>query len=226
MKKVVLFGTQKMGEMAYFYFTKDSPMVPAAFALDAQYIDRREYYGLPVVAFEEVQQKYPPDDFDMFIAIGYAKLNRLRAEKYRQANEKGYRLVSYVSSKIMSLDPVETGDNCFILENQVIQPHVRFGNNVFVWSGNHFGHDVVVDDHTWVASHVVVSGNVKIGKHCFIGINASIRDGIEIADETLVGAGAVMLRSSKPKDVYIGKQTEKYPLNSEQFMRMTDVSGH
>ena len=45
-----------------------------------------------------------------------------------------------------------------------------------------------------------------------------------IGDETIVGAGAVILRSTKPRDVYIGRQTEKYMLDSEQFMRMTDIS--
>lgn len=224
MKQIVVFGTQKMAEMAWFYFEGDSPFEIVAFTVDGQHLDRKELWGKPVVPFEEVAQLYPPDRFGMFVAIGYTKMNKPRAAKFQEAKAKGYTLASYVSSKIMTLTPVKAGENCFILENQVIQPNVRFGNDVVAWSGNHFGHDVSVDDHTWIASHVVLSGNVSVGKSCFIGINAAIRDGLTIADETLIGAGAVILRSTKEKEVYIGKQTERYPLDSEQLMRMTDIS--
>lgn len=223
-QKIVIFGTQKMAEMAYHYFRYDSDLEPVAFTVDKAYLASPTFMELPVVAFEDVTEIYPPNEFGMFIAAGYAKLNKIRTDKFLEAKEKLYHLVSYVSTKIIAVAGFEKGENCFILENQVIQPNVKFGNNVIVWSGNHFGHDVVVDDHTWIASHVVLSGNVTVGKSCFIGINASIRDGVNIADKTLIGAGAVILRNTKPGDVYIGKQTEKYPLTSEQFIRMTDIS--
>lgn len=224
MKQVVLFGTQKMAEMVHFYMTKDSDCEPVAFTVDAARQDRSEFCGLPVVPFEEVERRYPPDGFGMFVAIGYTKLNKPRAAKFQEAKDKGYRLMSYVCSKIMAFEPVEAGENCFILEGQVIQPRVRFGDDVVVWSGNHFGHDVTVGDHTWIASHVVLSGGVQVGRSCFIGINAAVRDGVVIGDETIIGAGAVILRNTKPREVYVGKQTEKYPLDSEQFMRITDIS--
>jgi sugar O-acyltransferase (sialic acid O-acetyltransferase NeuD family) len=223
-RKVVIFGTQKMAEMAYYYFKNDSDIEPVAFTVDRNYIDSPTFMGLPVVAFEEVVEKYPPSKFDMFVAVGYTKLNEIRRVKYFEAKEKGYKLASYASSRIAAIAGFEMGENCCILENQVVQPDVRFGNNVVVWSGNHFGHNVRIGDHSWVASHVVLSGHVNVGESCFLGINASIRDGIKIADKTLVGAGAIILRNTKPGDVYIGKQTEKYPLNSEQFFRMTDIS--
>ncbi len=225
MKQVVVFGTGKMAEMVYLYLTKDSDHEVAAFTVDGAHLTTRELYGRKVVPFEEVASLYPPDRFGMFVAIGYTKLNKPRARKFAEAKAKGYRCISYVHSRVMSLDTVKTGENCFILENQVIQPNVRFGDDVVVWSGNHFGHDVVVGDHSWIASHVVLSGNVSVGRYCFLGINAAVRDGVEIADETLIGAGAVILRSTKPKDVYIGEQTRKFRLDSEQFMRMTDISG-
>lgn len=213
-----------MAELAYFYFKEDSPCEPVAFTVDKEYIKKNEFLGLPVVPFEEIEKIYPPDKFKMFIAIAYTKLNKIRANKYHEAKNKGYELVSYVSSKITQWGDTQIGDNCFIFENQVFQPWVKIGNNVIVWSGNHFGHNVVIGDHSFIASHVVLSGNVKVGQYCFIGINATVRDGVAIAPECLIGAGALILKDTEEKEVYIARPTEKYPLDSDQFERMMDIS--
>jgi sugar O-acyltransferase (sialic acid O-acetyltransferase NeuD family) len=223
-KKVVIFGTEKMAQLAHFYLTEDSPYEVVAFAADEAFIDRRKIMNLPVVPFETIETTYPPDEFTMFVAIGYKGLNTVRAAKYREARKKGYKLISYVSSKATQWGDTAVGDNCFILENQVIQPFVKIGNNVIIWSGNHFGHDVVIGEHCWISSHIVVSGGVRIEPYCFIGVNATIRDDVTIGRECIIGAGALILRSTKEKEVYIERQTELYRLDSEHFERMMEIS--
>ena len=139
----------------------------------------------------------------MFIALSYSSMNKDRAEKYYKAKELGYDLVSYVSSKRTFLTEIPVGDNCFILENNTIQPFVRIGNNIILWSGNHIGHESVIDDHCNIASHVVISGHVHIHSFCFIGVNATLHDNIIIAPETLIGAGAVIAKDTIEKGVYL-----------------------
>lgn len=223
-KKLVIFGLGKMAQLAHFYFTNDSNYEVVAFTVDQKYITDNDYLGLPVVAFEEVEKKYSFTQFDMFIAIGYKKLNSLRFNKYNEAKTKGYLLATYVCSKLTSWGDYIIGDNCFVLENQVIQPFVKIGNNVIIWSGNHFGHDVEIGDNTYIASHIVFSGYVKIGKSCFIGINATIRDGVEVGDECIVGAGVILNNNVKDKSVYVAEATKIYPLPSDMFERMMEIS--
>jgi len=220
MEKVVVFGTSKMAELAYFYLTNDSPYKVVAFTVDERYMKEKEFLGLPIIPFEEVEESYPPDEFKMFIGVGYSQLNTIRAKKYHEAKNKGYKLISYVNSKITQWGDTQIGDNCFILENQVFQPRVKIGNDVILWSGNHFGHDVVIGDHSFIASHVVVSGDVKIGPYCFIGVNAAIRNAITIAPKCIIGAGALILNDTREKEVYIEKPTEKYPLDSSKVMKI------
>ena len=126
----------------------------------------------------------------MFVAMSYAKMNAVRAEKYASDEGAGYRLVSYVSSRCTYLSQTPPGDNCFILEDNTIQPFVTIGNNVTLWSGNHIGHDSTIEDHCFITSHVVVSGYVRVGTRSFIGVNATLRNSITIAPQTLIGAGA------------------------------------
>jgi len=224
MSKVVIFGTEKLAEVASFYLSHDSPHEVVAFTADASFIKAKQFMGLPVIPFEEVEKHYPPDEFKMFIAVGYTKLNTIRASKYNEAKKKGYELISYVNSKAIQWGEIEIGDNCFILENQVIQPWVKIGNDVVLWSGNHFGHNVIIGDHCWIASHVVICGGVKIGPYCFLGVNATIRDDVTIGRECIISAGALILNDIGDKEVYIANPTEKYPLDSTRFEKMMDAS--
>jgi sugar O-acyltransferase (sialic acid O-acetyltransferase NeuD family) len=215
MADLLIFGAGDIARLAHRYFETDSPHTVAAFTVDRDYRKADSFCGLPLVDFETVPERYPAQRFQMFVALSYARMNRLRADKYFRAKEMGYSLVSYVSSRCSYLtDP--PGDNCFILEDNTVQPFVRIGSNVTLWSGNHVGHDSTVDDHCFVTSHVVISGNVKIGAYCFLGVNSTLRNSIVVAPETLVGAGAVIMKDTKPKGVYL-------PVRAELFEKTSDM---
>jgi sugar O-acyltransferase (sialic acid O-acetyltransferase NeuD family) len=203
MSKLVLFGAGDIARLAHFYFTHDSEHEVVAFAVDGEYRKSDQFLGLPLVDFAEVPALYPPDRFDMFVALSYTRMNQVRAEKYEQARGLGYRLVSYVSSRCTFLTDQPIGDNCFILEDNTIQPMARIGNDVTLWSGNHIGHDSVIEDHCFIASHVVVSGYVRIRSHCFIGVNVTLRNSITIAPRTLIGGGAVIMGDTVEGGVYV-----------------------
>jgi sugar O-acyltransferase (sialic acid O-acetyltransferase NeuD family) len=215
--KIVVFGTGDIARLAHFYFSTDSDHEVVAFAVDAAYRTAVEFQGLPVVTAEEVITKFPPSAVKMFVALSYAKMNRIRAEKYAQARAQGYDLVSYVSSRCSYLSQHRPGDNCFILEDNTVQPFVRIGNDVTLWSGNHIGHDSTIGDHCFISSHVVVSGHVDIGSSCFIGVNATLRNSISIAERTLIGAGAVIMKNTRPGSVYPGPRAERIPQTSDQM---------
>jgi sugar O-acyltransferase (sialic acid O-acetyltransferase NeuD family) len=217
MARLVIFGTGDIARLAHFYFTRDSEHEVAAFTVDAEYRRGDTFEGLPLVDTGTVASTYPPDQYAMFIAISYAKMNRVRASKYAQMKSAGYRLVSYVSSRCSYLSDSRPGDNCFILEDNTIQPFARIGNDVTLWSGNHIGHDSVIEDHCFITSHVVISGNVTVRPYCFIGVNATLRNSIEIAPSTLIGAGAVIMKNTRPKGVYLPQRAERFSKTSDEI---------
>jgi sugar O-acyltransferase (sialic acid O-acetyltransferase NeuD family) len=144
-------------------------------------------------------------------------MNRVRAEKYAQMKGLGYELVSYVSSRCTYLSQHRPGDNCFILEDNTVQPFVTIGNNVTLWSGNHIGHDSTIGDHCFISSHVVVSGHVNVGPSCFIGVNATLRNAITIGERTLIGAGAAIMKDTEPGSVYPGPRALRIAKTSDQL---------
>ena len=217
MAKLVVFGMGDIGRLAHYYFVRDSEHKVVAFTADSQYVKESTFLGLPVVDFERVNQVYPPSDCKMFIALSYASMNQVRADKYFRAKEMGYELVSYVSSRCTFLTDTPIGDNCFILEDNTIQPFVQIGNNVTLWSGNHIGHDSIIEDHCFLASQIVVSGRVRIGPYCFIGVNATLRNAITVAPRTLVGAGAIIMKDTIECGVYIPSRTGVFPKKSSEI---------
>jgi sugar O-acyltransferase (sialic acid O-acetyltransferase NeuD family) len=217
---LVIFGTGDIAELAHFYFRTDSEYEVVAFTVDAAYLVEKTFCGLPVVAFEEVTEHYPPGKCDLFVALSYAKLNAVRKDKYLAAKACGYKLASFVSSRATVLNEKRIGENCFILENNVIQPFVAIGNNVTLWSGNHIGHHSRIEDHCFVASHVVVSGGVDIGEQCFIGVNATLRDHIKIGQKCVIGAGALLLVDAEAEGVYIGPATERSKVPSTRLRKI------
>ncbi len=222
MSKIVIIGDGETAELAYEYLTHDSPSEVAAFCVESAYRKKSEMFGLPVIDFEQIVQRYPPAAYDAFVAISYTKLNRVRARLYQEAKKKGYRFASYVSSKAFVWRNVEFGENCFIMENNVLQYAVRVGNNVVLWSGNHVGHQSVIRDNVFVSSHVVISGYCEIGENCFLGVNSCIANNVKIAKDCLIGMGAVIHKDTEERKVYVGNPAKPLPKDSHQALGVED----
>jgi sugar O-acyltransferase (sialic acid O-acetyltransferase NeuD family) len=208
-KPIIIFGTGQIAELAHYYFTTDTDKRVAGFTVDASYIASPVFHDLPVIPFEEIQDIYPPAQYDFFVALAYSNLNLVRKEKVSKVKMKGYKLVSYISSHSTVLTSHSNiGENCFILEDNTIQPFTKIGNNVTLWSGNHIGHHSIIDDHCFVSSHVVICGNVRIEECCFLGVNSTIRDGITIGSSSIVGAAAWVNKSIPAHTICVPPQSE------------------
>jgi sugar O-acyltransferase (sialic acid O-acetyltransferase NeuD family) len=194
-QKLLLVGDGESAEIAYEYFTFDSPWTVVGFAVDAAYRKRDTLFELPVIDVETVAQQFPPDRFAAHVALSSVQLNRPRRRLYRHMKALGYQLPSYVSSRAFVWRNVQVGENSFIFENNVLQYHVQVGNDVVLWSGNHVGHRTVIRDHCFVTSHCVISGFCDIGEASFLGVNSAFANNISIARDSVVGMGAVVPKS-------------------------------
>lgn len=219
-KNLVVFGKGNIADLAIWYFNSDTDYKVIAQCAHLDHINHEEDTDRGIVDFYTVPEIASPEEAEMFIAIGYSKVNSARRGIFLEAKEMGYTLASYVSSKASVLSEKPIGENCFILEDNTIQPFAEIGENVTLWSGNHIGHHSKIGNHTFVTSHVVVSGNVNIGEQCFLGVNSTIRDGIELGDRTVVGAGSLVMKSAPPDSVFIPKPTQPSAFTSDRLGRI------
>jgi sugar O-acyltransferase (sialic acid O-acetyltransferase NeuD family) len=217
MAKVVIFGAGQWAELAHFYLGHDSPHEVVAFTVDRDFLKEDRFKELPVVPFDELEAHYSADRFSLFIPLSFKRMNHLRAERYYEAKRRGYKLISYVSSKATTWPGFSCGDNCFIFEDNTIQPYVEIGSNVVMWSGNHIGHHARIGDHVMITSHVVISGCCAIGDYCFLGVNSTVRDETTVAHDTLVGMGVVIAKDTNEFEIYRLPVTEPERVRSDRL---------
>lgn len=219
MSKVVIFGIGKIAEIAYFYLTNDSAHEVVGFTVDKEFLNNKKFNGLPVVDFKLIKEVYPPNKYKLFIPISYKGMNKIRASKYYEAKSLGYSFITYISSKASYYNS-KVGENCFIMENNVIQPYSQIGDNVIMWSGNHLGHHSKVENHCFIASHVVISGEAIIGEYSFLGVNSTIRDSVKVGKESLIGAGSIIVKNTEEKSVYVPPRSVKLEKTSDTIIKI------
>lgn len=220
MAKVIIFGTGKGAIIALKYLKYDTEHEVVAFTIHAQYITEPVFGGLPVVPYETLQEKYPTAEYNLFAPLGYDNMNKFRAQIFNEGKAKGYKFITYVHSSNKTIEPLQIGENCFVLENQSINLDVKIGNNVVIWSGNQIGDRSIIEDHVWISSNVCISGDVRIQSYSVLAVHCTISNQVIIAEENFIGANALISKSTQPKEVYVVSSTPKAPMSSDRFVKM------
>ncbi len=219
-KKAIIFGTGSLSEVVSFLLDVDSDYDIVAYTSTKNTLSNGTFCGKPVLSFCTIEKELDPKDHDMFIAVGYGHMNLVRERFINEAKNKGYNLLSYVSSRASIWKEKTTiGENVFIFENNNIQPFTKIGNGVIMWSGNHLGHHSTIEDYSFITSHVVISGHCTIGSYSFLGVNSTVIDQVKIASKNLIGAHALIQKDTKPEDVYLSDRASLLKKKSDFFFR-------
>lgn len=218
-KKLVIFGDKAYAEIVYEYFTHDSEYEVVAFTVEQAYLKNTTFCGLPVVPFEEIEKLYPASEYEMHVAIVYGQLNRIREKICLAAKDKNYTLATYISSRAFTWHNVKIGENCFIFEDNTLQPFVEIKNNVVLWSGNHIGHSSVIEDNCFISSHVVISGFCRIEKNCFMGVNSTVGNHVTVGNHSWISPGAMITANVPAGSLVRGTSSEATPLNEKALFR-------
>ncbi len=221
-KKLIIFGAGDLAHIAYEYFERDTEYEVVAFTVDQGYMPEGiTNPPLLVFPFEEVENSFPSERYEIFVAMVYGNMNRDRAAKCEHAKFKGYKLASYISPHAFVSPSAKIGEHCFIFENNVIQTGVTIEGNCILWSGNHIGHHSKINSSCFISSHVVVSGHCEIGSNCFLGVNSTMANNTTIGKETWVSPGAIMSGDIPSNSLVrpVTGDTEVVPLNERALAR-------
>lgn len=203
------------------YFRQLSEYNVVALTVDENFLSDDKKWGLPIVPFENLESKYSPLDYHMFVAVGYQQLNQVRAQKCLEAKSKGFSLVSCIGQNANIPNDLIYGENCFIMDNVMIHPCVQLGMNNFIWSGVMIGHHSKIGNHCWFTSSSQVAGGVNIGDCCFLSINATIGNQLTVGDNCFLGANSLVTKGTKDNEVYLQLSTSAHRLKSGQFLKLT-----
>jgi sugar O-acyltransferase (sialic acid O-acetyltransferase NeuD family) len=219
---LLIIGTGETAALAYEYFSHDSSYEVIGFSVDGEYLDAKTFCGLPLIALENIGDAFPAQDCHAFVALSSGHLNRDRTILYNNIKKSGYKLASYISSKAFVWKNVEIGDNCFILEDNTLQPFVKIGNNVTLWSGNHIGHRSIIGNNCFISSHVVISGFCEVKEYCFIGVNSTIADNIVIEKDNFIALGSVINKNTEENKIYRGNPAVAATVSAKRFCKVKE----
>ena len=216
MKKLLIFGTGEIATLAKYYFETDSDYKVEGFICDDEFYNSDQHEGLKLHKFSDLTSILDINNYYIFVGISYRGLNKIRENIFLKIKKLGFKFASYISSKSQIASNVNIGENCFILENQTIQPFVEIGDNVVLWSGNHIGHRSKLSNHVYISSHVCISGNCEIGERTFIGVNSALADFSKVGKDTFISMSSIVYGNIKDNSVIIGKKTQVFESDTKQ----------
>ncbi len=221
-RKLIIVGDSAFAEIAREYFEVESEYEVVAFSVETAYLKQERLLGLPVVDFDALPGVYDTETHDVFVAVVYTQLNRLRARLADQAKRRGYRLASFVSPHAFVWRNVTLGEHCFVFEDNTLQPFVTIGDNVVLWSGNHVGHHSTIGDNCFISSHVVISGFCTIGRNSFLGVNATLANNVSVAEDNWIGPGVTLVKDTRANQLFGAVQPEPSRVEARRFFKIKD----
>ena len=219
-KKLVIVGDSALAEIAYEYFTVDSDYDVVGFAVERDYVRGPEFMGEPMIAFEDMVERFSPAEHEVFVAVSYTQFNRLRARLVSEAKAMGYKLASYISSRAFVWRNAVIGEHCFIFEDNTVQPFVTIEDNTILWSGNHIGHHSRIRRNCFISSHVVVAGFCDIGENSFLGVNATVANNLNVGRDTWIGPNTAVMKDVAPGTLFKTPHTEPAKISALKLFKI------
>lgn len=208
-KPLLIFGLGELPDQAHYYFSQHAGRRVDAFTVDAAYATADQFAGLPVLAFDEAQRRFPPATHDLFVAVGYSQRNQGRQRVVELARALGYVLPSFVHESAVVARNVTLGMNCMVRELAAVSPFARLGDGVIIGMQVGVSHHVSIGSHAWLSAGCVVCGNAAIGERCFIGANATVSSKVSVGPGCIIGAGALVMSDCAADGVYPATPTQR-----------------
>lgn len=220
MPQIVIFGTGDMAAVAVVYIRAHAPELEiVGYTVDDAYCRKDTHDGLPLVPWSTLETRFPPDRVQLFGPLTYQRMNTIRRDRYLEGKARGYGFASFIHPDT-HIYTEEIGENCLILERNVIQPFVRIGSNCILWSGNHIGHHVTVGDHVFISSQVGIGGSAVIGDECHLGGQIGISHGLTIGRACAVLNAAFVTQNLPDGAVITGPDPTRKPFGSDRLHRL------
>jgi UDP-3-O-[3-hydroxymyristoyl] glucosamine N-acyltransferase len=105
-----------------------------------------------------------------------------------------------------------------VFPSAVIEPHVRLGANTMIWANVTLAHNSSVAENCWIAAGTVISGQAKVLRNSFVGVNATVVNGVTVGEYNIVGAAALISKDTKSHSVHLARSAEPFRYSSEDYV--------
>ena len=212
MNNVIIFGTSKYTDLVEHYFETYTDYKVCGYTVNANYLKETTYNGKPVVAFENLENQFSPEEYLIFIALGPDQINSTRKKLYMECKERGYHFASFIHPKALIDPSAKIGEHCIIMENVVIHAFCEVGENSIYFPSSAITHHSYIGPHSFVSSGVIVGGCSKVGERAFIGMSTVINSYGDVGDGCFIASGTIVAEKIGDNH-FVGRDGKKLAIN-------------
>lgn len=193
-KDLIIFGTANMTQQFLSEVDRFGAVNPVVLTVDRQYITADRMYDLPVVPYDELVDKYSPEQYDMLMVRGNGK-PQVFQQLYERLHDGPYKLINYISPKSFTDSDLVMGDNNIVYAGADLGYGGVMGSCNVIRQQVYLGHEFNIGSFNTFRPGCKVGGMLRMGNHNEISLASVVRDGITIGDECVVGMGAVVVKN-------------------------------
>lgn len=172
------------------------------FAVNKEYMDKDEFYGLPVYALEELGSALAGIPFKVFVAVMWNRLNSDRKKIFQCCKAMGYQMANIVSP-LSSIRGTLNGENIWVHDYVVIQNDTIIESDVLIMAQSLIGANCHIAPHCFFAAKSLLGGGSTVGEQSFIGLSSIIFDDTRIGKKCIVGACTAVKRNMPDYSKYV-----------------------
>ncbi|XDD51521.1 NeuD/PglB/VioB family sugar acetyltransferase [Leptospira sp. WS92.C1] len=163
--------------------------------------NQRNIHGFKVIP----QSLFDPADWSAIVSISDPK----KRENVVSSLPINTHYATVVHPSAVISEWISLGEGSIVTAGSILTCDISVGRHSQLNLHTTIGHDTHCDHFFTTAPGVNVSGICKIGKRVYLGTNASIKQGLSICDDIVIGMGSVVLSSIDIPGIYVGNPLRK-----------------
>jgi sugar O-acyltransferase (sialic acid O-acetyltransferase NeuD family) len=152
------------------------------------------------------------EELAIVVAIGDPKTKKKIIEKINNSNIYFPTLI-HPSVIIGNVNSVKIGKGCIITAHCILTTEIVINDFVILNLACTVGHDTNIGEFSSFMPSVNISGEVLIRKNVYVGTGAKIINQLEIGENTIIGAGAVVSKSLPSNCTAVGVPAKPIKIN-------------
>ncbi len=206
MKNIIIYGTGHYADIVFNLITKRLHRKVSYFTVDRKYMTDSHYNGVPIIAFDTIENNLNTGDYCIVIAFIGNEMFNIRAQKFIDAKSKGFILENIIHDSVI-IETEDIGEGNIILANTYIGPFCSVGDGNIFWQNVVIPHHNSIGNFSHFAPSVSLSGYSVIKDNCFLGNNSVVSNHVVIDNHSLVGACSFVKKNTSPYEVIVPRKS-------------------